>query len=89
MPFLLISPNRELRPDPVFLLGLASIAAGLKDRGWSVQVNDRCFSLLWKDTLNQALNDFQLDSPGLSIGNIDHVTYPFDWTFQGMKKCPS
>jgi radical SAM superfamily enzyme YgiQ (UPF0313 family) len=76
MRILLISPNQELSPDPVFPLGLASIAAVLMGRGWSVRITDLCFNLHWRDALSQSLKDYQPDYLGLSIRNIDNVTYP-------------
>ena len=76
MRILLISPNREKRPDPVFPLGLGYLAAAIKARGWPVRISDLCFSPDWKESLLQDLRSFNPDYIGLSIRNVDNVTFP-------------
>ncbi len=44
MKILLISVNHERMPAPVFPLGLAYIARGLKERGHPLEIMDLCFS---------------------------------------------
>ena len=76
MRVLLISPNREVSPDPVYPLGLASLAAVLKAGGIMVKGSDLCFHSDWTKVLEQDLESFRPDCIGLSIRNIDNVTYP-------------
>ena len=76
MRVLLISPNREVSPDPVYPLGLASLAAVLKAGGMTVKGSDLCFHPDWTKVLEQDLESFRPDCIGLSIRNIDNVTYP-------------
>ncbi len=76
MRVLLISPNREVSPDPVYPLGLASLAAVLKAAGMTVKGSDLCFHSDWGGVLEQDLESFRPDCIGLSIRNIDNVTYP-------------
>ena len=44
MKILLVSANRERLPDPVAPLGLAYVAAALRDAGHQVEIVDLCFS---------------------------------------------
>jgi radical SAM superfamily enzyme YgiQ (UPF0313 family) len=73
---LLISPNREISPDPVYPLGLASLAAVLQAGGMTVKGSDLCFQSHWQSALEQDLDSFRPDCIGLSIRNIDNVSYP-------------
>jgi radical SAM superfamily enzyme YgiQ (UPF0313 family) len=76
MRVLLISPNRETSPDPVFPLGLAALAAVLKSRGMEVEGTDLCFQADWRAVLDRDLNSFRPDCIGISIRNLDNVSYP-------------
>ena len=46
MRVLLVSANREHLPDPIFPLGLAYIAAAVRDAGHVIDVADLCFGLV-------------------------------------------
>lgn len=81
MRVLLISPNREISPDPVYPLGLASLAAVLKAEGMTVKGSDLCFQPHWQSALEQDLDSFRPDCIGLSVRNIDNVTYPRSTTY--------
>ena len=76
MKVLLISPNVESLPDPVFPLGLAYITAALKENGMHCQVLDLCFVHDYEAAIESALTSFQPDIIGLSLRNIDNVSYP-------------
>jgi radical SAM superfamily enzyme YgiQ (UPF0313 family) len=76
MKILLISVNRERMPSPVFPLGLAYIARALKDGGHTIEVMDLCFSQNVLDDLKEALTRFRPDLIGLSLRNLDNLTYP-------------
>lgn len=76
MKILLISVNRERMPSPVFPLGLAYIARALKDGGHTIEVMDLCFSQNVSDDLKEALTRFRPDLIGLSLRNLDNLTYP-------------
>ncbi len=76
MRILLISPNTERLPDPVAPLGLAYLASALKVRGYEVQCLDLCFVKNWEETTAQTMVDFSPGAIGLSLRNIDNVSYP-------------
>jgi radical SAM superfamily enzyme YgiQ (UPF0313 family) len=76
MKVLLVSPNVETLPDPVFPIGLAYITASLKKNQIPCQVLDLCFVSDYDAALASAVNAFTPDIIGLSIRNIDNVSYP-------------
>ena len=76
MKILLISVNRERMPFPVFPLGLAYIAKALRDEGHQIEVMDLCFSKEVSVSLKSALHRFQPDLIGISLRNLDNLTYP-------------
>jgi radical SAM superfamily enzyme YgiQ (UPF0313 family) len=76
MKILLISANRERMPFPVAPLGLAYIAGTLKREGYAVRVIDLCFSSNIQADLNQILEDFHPHLIGISLRNLDNLTYP-------------
>jgi len=76
MKVLLISPNLESLPDPVFPLGLAHIAAALKEKHIQHQVLDLCFVEDYEAAIESALSSFKPDVIALSLRNIDNVSYP-------------
>jgi len=76
MKVLLVSPNVETLPDPVFPIGLAYIAASLKKNQIPCQVLDLCFVSDYDAALASAVNSFNPDIIGLSIRNLDNVSYP-------------
>ena len=73
---MLISPNTEKLPDPVAPLGLACLASALKAKGIEVQCLDLCFVEDWEETTAQAILDFSPSAIGLSLRNVDNVSYP-------------
>jgi len=76
MKVLLVSPNRERIPDPVFPLGLAYIAGALKKHGHEVAVLDLCFEPDMKGAIEKSIRENQPRIIGLSIRNIDDVSWP-------------
>ena len=76
MKVLLVSPNVESLPDPVFPIGLAYITAVLKENGIQNQVLDLCFVQGYEAAIESAINPFQPDIIGLSLRNLDNVSYP-------------
>jgi len=76
MRVLLISANMEKLPDPVAPLGLAYLAATLKDCSHEVRCLDLCFEENIEDALQGALTDFSAEAIGLSLRNVDNVAYP-------------
>jgi radical SAM superfamily enzyme YgiQ (UPF0313 family) len=76
MKILLISVNRERMPFPVFPLGLAYIAKALREAGRQIEVMDLCFSQEVSTDLESALRRFQPDLIGISLRNLDNLTYP-------------
>ena len=76
MRVLLISPNVEFLPDPIFPLGLAYIAAALKRRGIDHRVLDLCFVTDVEDALSAEIASYRPDLTGPSLRNLDNVSYP-------------
>jgi radical SAM superfamily enzyme YgiQ (UPF0313 family) len=76
MKVLLISPNIETLPDPVFPLGMAYIAGALKQHRIPCQMLDLCFTDDYEKALNNAIDSFQPELVGLSLRNVDNVSYP-------------
>ncbi|MCX8037967.1 MAG: cobalamin-dependent protein, partial [Candidatus Sumerlaeia bacterium] len=75
---LLISANREILPYPVFPLGVAYVATALTGAGHSVRIFDvNCFEPdAIAPALGEAVEGFRPDLVGLSIRNIDNLTFP-------------
>jgi radical SAM superfamily enzyme YgiQ (UPF0313 family) len=73
---LLVSPNREMLPDPVFPLGVAYVAAALEGAGHHVQVTDLCFVDDIDAALETAVAESDPDLVGISARNVDDVAYP-------------
>lgn len=76
MKILLISVNREKMPYPVFPLGLAYLAKALKEEGHLIEVLDLCFSKDITLDLENILHQFHPELIGLSVRNLDNLTYP-------------
>lgn len=76
MKILLISPNTESLPDPVFPLGLACIAGILKKHSINHKVLDLCFTADYEIAIKAALIDYKPDIAALSLRNVDNVSYP-------------
>ena len=76
MKVLLVSPNIEVLPDPVFPLGLAYIASALQQHGILYQILDLCFIDDYEKALNEAIDSFEPELVGLSLRNVDNVSYP-------------
>ena len=76
MKILLISPNVEHLPDPVFPLGAAYIAAALEQAGLDCHCLDLCFSDDPLTLTAETLEWLQPELVGLSLRNVDNVSYP-------------
>jgi radical SAM superfamily enzyme YgiQ (UPF0313 family) len=76
MNVLLISPNIETLPDPVFPLGLAYIAAALRKNNIPCHILDLCFVEDYDSALESVITSFKPDVIGLSLRNVDNVSYP-------------
>jgi radical SAM superfamily enzyme YgiQ (UPF0313 family) len=81
MNVLLLSPNVEYLPDPVFPLGLAQLSAALKQEGIRHEMLDLCFSHDYDRSIESAIRSAKPDVVGLSIRNIDNVSYPHYITY--------
>ncbi len=76
MRVLLVSANREHLPDPIFPLGLAYIAAAVRDAGHEIDVADLCFGHRPLKNLCSQVIRFQPEVIGLSLRNVDNAAYP-------------
>ncbi|MDI6745324.1 MAG: lipid biosynthesis B12-binding/radical SAM protein [Thermodesulfovibrionales bacterium] len=75
MKVLLLSVNNEKDPYPVAPLGAAYIAKALIDQGHNCGVLDLCFVDNDYIAVEDSLKQFLPDIVGLSIRNIDNLTY--------------
>jgi radical SAM superfamily enzyme YgiQ (UPF0313 family) len=76
MKVLLISPNIETLPDPVFPLGTAAIAGTLNANHIPYRILDLCFVDDYPAAIAGALAGYAADVVGISIRNVDNVCYP-------------
>ncbi|MFQ5585669.1 MAG: lipid biosynthesis B12-binding/radical SAM protein [Thermodesulfobacteriota bacterium] len=76
MRILLISANQEMNPYPVEPLGVAYVAASLLEAGHEVRVLDLCFEPNGPEVAAAAAREFEADLVGISIRNIDNLTFP-------------
>ena len=75
MKILLISVNKESTPYPAAPLGLAYITKALLDKKHSVKLLDLCFVQSDKLAIKESIASFQPDLIGLSVRNIDNVSF--------------
>lgn len=75
MKVLLISANNEKDPYPVAPIGIAYIAKALKDKNHAVRILDLCFIKDDFIAIKDSLQGFCPDIVGISIRNIDNLTY--------------
>lgn len=76
MKVLLVSPNVESLPDPVFPLGLAFIKSALEEDGNECRVLDLCFVQDYASAITSEIAMFSPDIIGLSLRNLDNVSFP-------------
>jgi len=76
MRVLLISANMEKLPDPVAPIGLAYLTSALKAGGHEVHGLDLCFEKDVEEALQKAISFFSPEAVGVSLRNIDNVSYP-------------
>jgi radical SAM superfamily enzyme YgiQ (UPF0313 family) len=76
MRILLISANREHAPYPVFPIGLAYLAAPLREAGHQLSALDLCFESDPEEALTRRLMEFSPELALISLRNIDNVTWP-------------
>ncbi len=75
MKVLLISVNNETDPYPVAPIGIMYIASALKEKGHDVQIFDLCFVEDDVQAIKDSIKGFLPDVIGISIRNIDNLTY--------------
>ncbi|MBI5236496.1 MAG: cobalamin B12-binding domain-containing protein [Deltaproteobacteria bacterium] len=76
MNILLISANREKSPYPVGPIGASYVAKALLADGHSVEILDLCFTDAPDEAINTAIAKTSPGLIGLSIRNVDNLTYP-------------
>lgn len=81
MRILFVSVNRESAPYPVAPLGLAYIAGAARDAGHEVRLLDLCFSERPETDIADAVGGFAPELIGISIRNVDNLTYPSSLSF--------
>ena len=75
MKVLLVSANNEKYPYPVAPIGAAYIVQALRSKGHDMRLIDLCFVEDGCSVITDALKDFDPDVIGISIRNIDNLTY--------------
>lgn len=80
MRVLLISPNEEILPDPVFPLGLAFLAGTLQKEGHEYRVLDFCANPQ-EGLLGETIKQFNPEAVCISLRNIDNVAYPHSTSY--------
>lgn len=73
---LLVSANQEKNPYPVAPLGLLYIAHALRNNGQKVSILDLCFSSDVSRGIADSIQSFKPDFVGVSIRNIDNLSFP-------------
>lgn len=73
---LLVSANQEKHPYPVAPLGLLYIAHALRHNGFKAAILDLCFSKNIPGDIKTSVKSFRPDFVGVSIRNIDNLSYP-------------
>ena len=76
MNVLLVSANREKIPYPVAPLGLLYIANRIRQKGFNVSILDLCFSDNILNDVELAIDQFKPHCIGVSIRNVDNLTFP-------------
>jgi radical SAM superfamily enzyme YgiQ (UPF0313 family) len=79
----LVSVNREVTPDPVAPLGISYIAGAARAQGHEVALLDLCFSKDIEGDIDLAVRRFEPDLIGISIRNVDNLTYPASVSYLG------
>jgi radical SAM superfamily enzyme YgiQ (UPF0313 family) len=79
----LVSVNREVTPDPVAPLGISYIAGAARAQGHEVALLDLCFSRDVEADIDLAVRRFSPDLIGVSIRNVDNLTYPASVSYLG------
>jgi radical SAM superfamily enzyme YgiQ (UPF0313 family) len=79
----LVSVNREVMPDPVAPLGISYIAGAARSQGHEVALLDLCFSKNVEADIDRAVHRFAPDLIGISIRNVDNLTYPASVSYLG------
>jgi len=75
MNILIISANREREPYAVSPIGASYVAGTLKKAGHEALILDLCFEEDIEAAITNAVSSFPPDIIGLSIRNIDNLTY--------------
>jgi radical SAM superfamily enzyme YgiQ (UPF0313 family) len=73
---LFVAANRESVPYPVAPLGVAYVAGAARSAGHEVRLLDLCFSESVEADIAAAVQAFAPDLVGVSIRNVDNLTYP-------------
>jgi radical SAM superfamily enzyme YgiQ (UPF0313 family) len=76
MKVLLVSVNREKIPYPVAPLGVLCLADAIGKENHEVSILDLCFSDDVAEDIEKTVRGFLPDLVGVSIRNVDNLTYP-------------
>jgi radical SAM superfamily enzyme YgiQ (UPF0313 family) len=78
---LVISANPAVYPDPVYPLGAAYVCSALAEAGHEVASFDCCFQTDFAAALCRDIEKFQPEVIGISMRNVDELTYPSTISF--------
>lgn len=73
---LLVSANQEKVPYPVIPLGLLYIERALRNANFNVSILDLCFSKDVRGDIMKSIKRVAPDFVGVSLRNIDNLTFP-------------
>ena len=83
MRIFLVSVNRETAPYAVAPLGISYIAGAVQAQGYEVELLDLCFSKDIEGDIERAVRRFGPELIGISIRNVDNLTYPTSASYLG------
>lgn len=83
MRIFLVSVNREVTPEPVAPLGISYVAGAARAHGHEVALLDLCFSRDVEADIDLAVRRLSPDLIGISIRNVDNLTYPASVSYLG------
>jgi radical SAM superfamily enzyme YgiQ (UPF0313 family) len=81
MRVILVSVNRESVPCPVAPLGISYVAGAARSAGHEVEILDLCFSRDIEEDIDRALRRFAPELIGVSIRNVDNLTFPYSVSY--------
>lgn len=80
---LIVSANLEVTPDPVYPIGAAYVAAAVREAGHEADILDVLFFDDMAAAIKEKIESFKPEVVGVSIRNVDNVSYPLSVSYMG------